>query len=226
MFQHLTSKAPRFRPLFTLTILMSWLAASLASITASASDDIGKIILSQPVELPDFKLTDHNHKSFTRASFKGKWTFAFFGYTHCPDVCPVTLTEMDKIIDVLPPQPAPNVKYQYVFITVDPARDTPAVLADYVHYFNDHIIGVTGDETEVRKLADSVKIRFSRGPGIKNEYTMNHSSAMVLIDPQGRYYARFRAPHYADRIYQLFREIRRHYESADDTTSQTQQRKG
>lgn len=197
---------------FAAAILTSWLAVSVITPTAAA-DELKKILLPQPVELPEFTLTDQNTKPFTRERLKGKWTFVFFGYTHCPDVCPVTLTEMDKIIDLLPPQPAPHEKYQYVFISVDPARDTPAVLSDYVHYFNDHIIGVTGSSDQLNKLAKTVKIKFSRGEGTDTEYAVNHSSAMLLIDPQGRYYARFRAPHYADRIFQYFREIRRQYVS-------------
>lgn len=199
--------------ILNLAILGILLIGGVASTSVLASDDLDKILLPTPVELPEFTLTDNTKKAFNHDRFKGKWSFVFFGYTHCPDVCPVTLTEMDKIIDLLPPAPPPNVKYQYVFITVDPARDTASVLSDYVHYFNDNIIAVTGDVKQIRKLANAVKIRFSRGPGTKTEYSMNHSSAMLLIDPKGRYYARFKAPHYADRIFQLFREIRRHYNS-------------
>jgi protein SCO1/2 len=201
------------RSLLSLVITAAWIGVLLTPRVTLAEDDLDKIVLPRPVQVPEFTLTDYYRKPFTQNRLKGKWSFVFFGYTHCPDVCPVTLTEMDKIIDVLPPKPGPDNNYQYVFISVDPKRDTPAVLNDYVHYFNDNIIGATGSDQELKKLTKAVKIRYSRGEGTDTEYTVNHSSAMLLFDPEGRYYARFRAPQYVDRIYENFRQIRRQYES-------------
>lgn len=172
--------------------------------------DLEDILIENPKPLPPFKLTDHQLQAFTRDSLQGKWSFIFFGYTHCPDVCPVSLHEMDKIISTLSNKPAVADQFQFIFISVDPERDTPEFLASFVKYFNPKIIGATGDMDELKKLTAAVKVKFSKGEGSASEYTVNHSSAMLLIDPETRYYARFPAPHDVDRIYQWLREISRH----------------
>ena len=204
------NKSSNLRALFAVSLAIGlFFVLNIANNTISPvhADELDNILLEQPKPLPEFELIDHFLKPFNRDQLLGKWTFVFFGYTNCPDVCPVTLMEMDKLIDVLKPNPPHIDQFQYIFVSVDPDRDTPQHLAEYVKYFNASILGVTGSINELSTLAKSVKIKFSKAEGTKDEYGVNHSSALLLIDPGARYFARFRAPHDVDKIYRQFRQL-------------------
>lgn len=205
-------------PQSRLTIITSLLLAAMivAAIavdinsparSSTIPEELRDLLVKQPVEIPSFKLMDQQKQPFTAQQFKGAWTFLFFGYTHCPDVCPVTLTALDDASSQLGKLKTGNLKIQYVFVSVDPNRDSPEILRDYVRYFNANFIAVTGDDKQLERLASPLGIAFERGPGTGTEYFVNHSSAMLLIDPQARYYARFRPPHYAEEIVDGFKHI-------------------
>jgi len=170
-------------------------------------DDLRGLLIEQPVPVPEFHLVDQQNKPFTADRLKGAWTFLFFGYTHCPDVCPTTLTELDNAANQLKAMQTPQRKIQYVFISVDPGRDTPKLLGDYVSYFDAAFIAATGKDEDLKQLANPLGIKFARGIGTDTEYLVNHSSAMLLIDPRGRYFARFRAPHYSEEIVDGFKQV-------------------
>lgn len=190
---------------YILLLLMIVFVMMLTS--PAKATELDDILVKEPVTVSNFMLIDHMNRPFTQQSLKGKWTIIFFGYTHCPDVCPVSMHEMDKLISALPQNSSVMDQFQFVFVSVDPARDTPQYLASYVKYFNPLIVGATGEMDELKKFTSTLKIKFSKGDGTATEYTVNHSSAMLLIDPKARYYARFPAPHDVDRIYQWLREI-------------------
>lgn len=170
-------------------------------------EELRGLLVKQPVPVPEFNLVDQYNKPFTAERLKGAWTFLFFGYTHCPDVCPTTLTELDDAANQLKDLQTAERKIQYVFISVDPGRDTPKMLGDYVSYFDAKFIAATGKDDELKQLANPLGIKFARGIGTDTEYFVNHSSAMLLIDPQGRYYAHFRAPHYSEEIVESFKQV-------------------
>lgn len=147
--------------------------------------DIGTkaTVLPASKPLPEFTLTDHNGRSFTRDALKGHWTYLFFGYTHCPDVCPTTLAllnQLDQLLRDAPDLPRPR----YVFVSVDPERDTPEHLAGYVPYFNPDFLGVTGAEREIEALTRSLGIIYQRHPGTGDDYLVDHSATILLVDPQ------------------------------------------
>jgi protein SCO1/2 len=130
----------------------------------------------------DFKLTDHNGKTRTLADYKGKAVVVFFGYTHCPDFCPTTLAEMAAALQKLGHK-AEDV--QVLFVSLDPARDTPQVLAQYVPTFNPSFVGLTGSEQDIAALAKEFKLVVQkRGEG--GTYTLDHSTGTYVYDPQGR----------------------------------------
>ncbi|MGD8571966.1 MAG: SCO family protein [Gammaproteobacteria bacterium] len=165
------------------------------------------VLVDKPVTLPSFHLTDQQGNPLDPSRFKNAWTFLFFGYTHCPDVCPTTLTELDNAAGPLKSANKTGNKIQYVFISVDPDRDTPKSIGDYVSYFESDFIAATGSKKQLTQLATPLHIKFKRGIGTDTDYIVNHSSAMLLIDPQARYYARLRAPHYAEEIVNKFKQI-------------------
>ena len=136
--------------------------------------------------MPDlsFKLTDDSGKSVTAADYKGKVALLYFGYTHCPDVCPLTLAHLHAVMQKLGKQ-ASDVRI--LFVTVDPARDTPAVLHDYVRAFDSHAIGLTGSPGTIEALVKRYRASFSREPD-KNDsgYEVSHSSAIYIFDRSGK----------------------------------------
>jgi len=157
-------------------------------------EGVAATVLPEAKPLPDFLLEDHRGKAFTNESLRGQWSFVFFGYTHCPDVCPITLALLNQVDQVLKKE-TDVVKHKTIFISVDPERDTMAQLADYVPYFNPEFIGVTGSLENLRVLTKSLGIAFGKeGDTESVEYEVFHSARIMLIDPEARLKALFSSP--------------------------------
>ena len=184
-------------------LLSIYCAASFAN-NATVADQLKDIVLDKPKQITHFQLIDQHKKAFTEKNFLGKWTFLFFGYTNCPDVCPTTLSEMETLAKNLIPRPPMTNNVQYVFATVDPKRDTPEQMRTYIGYFNKQFIALSGETEQISALTKQLNIKYELGQAYKGEYPVSHSSALLLIDPTGRYFARFPAPHYAKEIRALF----------------------
>ncbi|MEY4276932.1 MAG: hypothetical protein RI975_197 [Pseudomonadota bacterium] len=133
----------------------------------------------------DFSLIDPDGKVRTLADFKGKAVVMFFGYTQCPDVCPTTLTEMQQVMTLLGPK---SDKVQVLFVTVDPDRDTAAILKQYVPSFDSRFLGLRpADEAALEKVTKDFKIYYKKVPGSNpGSYTMDHSAGSYAFDPEGR----------------------------------------
>jgi len=150
--------------------------------------------LNQPRPLKPFSLTAADGSPFTLNDLHQNWTFLAIGYTHCPDVCPTTLATFDAIHNqTRKSDPAPR----FLFISVDPERDTPAKLGEYVHYFNPDFLGATGTHENLQYLSSQLGIIYAI---VEEEdtalgYLVDHSASILLIDPQGRLSALFSPPH-------------------------------
>jgi protein SCO1 len=132
----------------------------------------------------DLTLVDHTGKTRTLADFRGKAVAVFFGYTHCPDVCPTTLAELKMVKEQLGPD---GERLQVLFVTVDPERDTQDVLARYVPAFDPTFIGLRGDAAATAKVAKDFKVFYQKVPGSKpDNYTVDHTAGSYVFDPQGR----------------------------------------
>jgi protein SCO1/2 len=133
----------------------------------------------------DFSLVDPDGKVRTLADFKGKVVVMFFGYTQCPDVCPTTLTEMQQVMTILGPK---SDKVQVLFVTVDPQRDTAAILKQYVPAFDPRFLGLRPeDDVALDKVAKDFKIYYKKVPGTgPGSYTMDHTAGSYAFDPEGR----------------------------------------
>jgi protein SCO1 len=133
----------------------------------------------------DFSLLDPDGNTRTLADFKGKVVVMFFGYTQCPDICPTTLTEMQQVMTLLGPQ---SDKVQVLFVTVDPERDTAAILKQYVPSFDPRFLGLRpADEAALEKVAKDFKIYYKKVPGKSpGSYTMDHTAGSYAFDPEGR----------------------------------------
>jgi protein SCO1/2 len=135
-----------------------------------------------------FKLVDQNAKPITDQDLKGHPFLVFFGFTHCPDVCPTTLFEVSEIFRKLGPQ---EKRVRALFVTVDPERDTPAVLKDYLSSFDPRVIGVTGDLAAIQAVEKAYRAYAKKVPLDGGNYTMDHSALVYLMDKDGRFVAPF-----------------------------------
>jgi protein SCO1/2 len=152
---------------------------------------LGGTTPSRPAIGGPFTLTAANGQAVTEQSFRGRYVLLYFGYTSCRDVCPITLSAVADALDVLGPKAA---RVQPLFVTVDPARDTPAVVGRYVAGFTPRIVGLTGTQAEIRQMELSYHVTSLTHPGAgPTEYTVDHSSVLYLIGPDGRYLAPIRA---------------------------------
>lgn len=132
----------------------------------------------------DFALTDHNGKARTLADFKGKVVLMFFGYTQCPDVCPTTMVEMAEVMQQLGPQAE---QVQVLFVTVDPQRDTQALLAQYVPRFDARFLGLYGDAAATAKVAKDFKVFYAKVEGrTPGSYTVDHTAGSYVFDRNGK----------------------------------------
>jgi protein SCO1/2 len=132
----------------------------------------------------DFSLQDPAGKKRTLADFRGKAVVVFFGYTQCPDVCPTTLSTLAETMKLLGPDAD---RVQVIFITIDPERDKPALLAEYVPAFDKRFLGLYGDAEATERVAKEFKVIYQKQPGpTPTTYTMDHSAGVFVFDPQGR----------------------------------------
>jgi protein SCO1/2 len=152
----------------------------------------GLYLLETPRNFGEIALLDHNGKPFTRASLEGHWSLVFFGFTYCPDICPTTMTFLNELMAGLEGTEVEDTRV--VMVSVDPARDTVAQLADYVPYFNPEFTGVTGEFLEIHRFATALNTPFRKVPGQGEDYQVDHSSNVVLINPKGDYHGFFKAP--------------------------------
>ena len=170
--------------------------------------DTEATVLSKPMAIPEFSLTDHQGNTFTQDSFRGHWNFLFFGYTHCPDVCPAALATLNQV-DQLLKEASTATKPRTIFISVDPERDTVQRLTEYVSYFNPAFIGITGEEPQIQALTKPLGIGFWRVPEQKSEenYLIDHSATILLVNPDNQLQALISPPHRPETIVTDFQKI-------------------
>lgn len=133
-----------------------------------------------------FQLTTHDGRPFSERDLAGRPYAIFFGYTHCPDVCPTTLLDMSNRLEDLKEN---GDKLRMIFVTVDPERDTQAYLAEYMKSFDKRIVGLTGTPAQVAAIAKGYRIIYEKVPGTGGDYTMNHTATVYLFDANGNFAA-------------------------------------
>ena len=166
-------------------------------------------VFAEPKPMAAFALTDHKDRAFDLASLKGRWSFLFFGFTHCPDVCPTTLAVLARARENIARTAAGADDVQFVFVSVDPNRDTAGKLRQYVEYFDASFLGVTGNDAQIGNLAGQLGAAYqvAISPGVEN-YPVTHTAAVFLLDPQARFHAVFTPPHDAQAIGRRFKVVR------------------
>jgi protein SCO1/2 len=182
------------------------------------------VIFGEPELLPDFKLLDHNDKAFTKLNFKNQWSLMFFGYTSCPDVCPATLGILDTASSMINSKTGKNeLPVKVIMVSLDPIRDTPEKLKEYIKYFNKDFIAVTGNKrSEVVLLTYPLGVDFDFEDAKTNlpiedydkltkedDYLVNHFGGIFIVDPMERVTAIVLPPHDPDKLASLFQYIRK-----------------
>ncbi|MCH8497731.1 MAG: SCO family protein [Marinobacter sp.] len=179
-------------------------SATAALLPAPELSQYNTYVYDQGRELAAFTLFNEQGDEVTRDALKGRWTFAFIGYTYCPDICPATmamLRQTSRRIPVDLPQP------DFLLISADPDRDTPEHLKEYLAFFGDSFHGLTGDKTTLRALASSLNGVFIERPGPNGEVLVDHSAHITLIDPNGEMIAILQPPHDPDGMVAAYRAI-------------------
>lgn len=166
--------------LWSLVVVVGAGAAYLSLSARNAPVDAGPAVYATP-----FTLIDQNGNEVTEADFLGKPSAWFYGFTHCPDVCPTTLSEMSALLEALGPD---SDRLQAVFVSIDPERDDVATMKDYVDYFDDRIVGLTGSLESVSAMAKARYIFFEKVPLEGGDYTMEHSASVHLADAGGSFF--------------------------------------
>lgn len=170
----------------------AWL---LLGTRAAPAPEIRGYVLAEPRALPNVELVDEQGAAFRPDDFRGRWSLLYFGYTYCPDVCPLTLVELARLKQQLAAQGV-TVPVEYYLVSVDPRRDTPARLREYAAYFDPEFHGLTGAPQALAALAAATETVFDVPEGQDGEdYLVSHSSNVVLLDPSARVYAVFTPPH-------------------------------
>src|SRR6266853_354918 len=188
-----------------------WLAATYRENGSRAMllPDRVMTLLPYPKPLTAFAFTDHENRVFDLSRLKGKWSFLFFGYTHCPDICPMTLAILARAHEDIVKSTVGAKDVQFVFISVDPNRDTAGKLRQYVTYFDTSFLGVTGYDAQLGNLAAQLGAAYQLAipPGMEN-YTVYHPAAVFLVDPRARYHAVFAPSLDAEGISRRFEVLR------------------
>ena len=151
-------------------------------------------VLPAPTPLPEFSLIDQYGDVVNVETFKNQWSLVFFGFTHCPDICPATLQVLATArqeLEAAGQDPLPRI----VLVSVDPERDRPEQLRQYVDYFGDDNLGITGNIDELRKLTSGLGIYFEKQPGAGDNYAVDHSAAILLFNTDGHFHALFSGQH-------------------------------
>ncbi len=160
--------------------------------------------------LDEFELVSQRNTPFTLDSMKGDWNFIFFGYTHCPDICPITMNTMRQVRETLSKQTETDyVSIKFNLISVDGERDTPEILEAYISYFGENFQGATGNKIQIDSLVTQLGVPYTidnHEPG-NTTYLVGHSAAIFLISPAGKLAAIFQAPHSAAEISDKFIQI-------------------
>ena len=207
-----TTPPPARRPK-TLWWAVGLVAALLGGLVAHRL--IGRTPPPPPVEaalfktarpLPPITLVAHDGTPFDLTRLRGHYTLLFFGFTHCPDVCPTTLSELAAASRALADLPAAD-RPAVVMISVDPKRDTPAVLADYVAHFDPAFTGATGPDAALTALTQSLGAVYEVGPEVDGAYRVDHTAAVFLINPDAALLAVFPPPQVARTVTEDYRRI-------------------
>jgi protein SCO1/2 len=169
----------------------------------------GTRLFETPRSFDEPKLIDHRGQDFSAAEFAGSWNVLFFGYTFCPDICPTTLALLRQVVADLQPASAGRAPVRVYMVSVDPARDTPELLARYVTHFSPEFTGLTGEFLDIHRFATALNTPFRKQTGGGENYAVDHGANLVLVNPRGDYAGFITPPFDKERLVQVLEALRR-----------------
>jgi len=204
--------------LFTIALCVSAVAIGFTLNTKSQSEvarpEISGFAFPEPSALTDLELIDHNNETVTEKQFGGNWTFVYVGYTFCPDACPLSLNTLSQMYANLEEQNA-AADVTALLVSVDPQRDSPERLKEYVKYFDESFVGATGTEQNLASFAKQVSAVYSLPKDRSTkDYLVDHSSSIVLINPNAEVHAIFTPPQNAEQLAADYIKLRDFYETS------------
>lgn len=213
----------RTLPIGTLVLFLVWLVLMAITFVWWRPDvkqvpaELQAVLWPQPRPTQTISLVDQHRDAFSEDRLKGHWSFVFFGYTHCPDICPTSMLTLKQVSNLLSDDREPDTPTQFVFVSVDPDRDTPEVLADYISYFDDDFVGATGTKAEIDRVTMQFGAGYAKDSGPQSDrdtYLISHTASYFLVDPRGRIVGAFPPPHDPGTIASQLKEIREFFQPA------------
>jgi len=191
--------------LATLAVVTGvWLQLRMSAPAVPPETNATLLRTARPID--EVRLQDTLGNEFHIQQLQGRWSLVFFGFTHCPDVCPTTLTILAQVARGLSDLPEAQ-RPRLVFVTVDPERDVPAVIKGYVEHFDKNMIGLTGELSQVEALTAQLGVAFQKVPLDQGDYSMDHSAAILMLNPDAQLNAIISAPHTVEGISDDYRKI-------------------
>lgn len=192
--------------MFILTFVFAVSAGAWFSFEASfvkPENQVKGTVLTEAKMIDGFSLTDNKQRAFTLENLKDRWSILFFGYTHCPDICPTTLSTLKQMHLLLSEQQADSL--QVVFVSVDHERDHPELLDGYLSYFNNDFVGLSGDLVVIEKLAQNLGIYFKKAASSSSDptsdYLIDHATTLIMVNPEAKLKAVLSGPYNAVSLY-------------------------
>lgn len=199
--------------LMLIALALGIYSASRQTEQQVAVSPIQGMLWPNPKIIQPFTVMDHSNQEFGKEQILSKWSFMFFGYTNCPDICPITLARMNQVYKQLDTEDMLD-QVQTLFVSVDPERDTAEKLAQYVAYFNPEFIGLGGSEQQIQAFTQQLGIPYYINKTDDSEhYLVDHSGSLFISDPSGRLVAILSAPHNEDEIVNKFIQIKKFIET-------------
>jgi len=193
----------------SIAVYLKWQRANVD--LSTVVDQSVMRVIPQAIPVPEFTLTRMDGKPFERKNLLGKWTFLYFGYTLCPDVCPTELTALAEVAELLRKEGVQS--WQQVFVSVDHERDTPEQLAKFVTYFDPKIIGATGTEAELRQMAKPLGVGWEKASlptandAASSSYLINHTTSILLVSPDATVIGVYPTPHDPKAMVDVFLKV-------------------
>lgn len=177
---------------------------------ATAAPELQAILWPAPRPVDDFELRTQHGQAFGAAQLRGQWNFLYFGYLQCPDVCPTTMQSLHGLRQLLVAEDPQAAASRFVFVSVDPGNDTPGRIGAYLGYFDRELLGLSGDPAQLARLAASLGVMYAEHVDERGVRSMDHTTSIIVVDPQGRGVAALAGPHQPRQMLQQFGELRRH----------------
>jgi len=192
----------------SLLVLLILIYINQSATKRTIPQDLIAVLRPDAVPLQPFMLIDQSGEPFTEKRLKGKWSFVFFGYTHCPDICPTTMSILKQVNNALKDKHQLASDIQVIFVSVDPQRDNPETLKKYIAFFNPKFTAVTGYADPLAKFSRQFGAAYiNEATDASNNYLVSHTSSIFLVDPYARIVASFSPPHDVETITSQYLQI-------------------